>query len=38
MIIDRVTPDFAGGTSRFPQAPSTGPLSRTGGVAAGKRA
>jgi hypothetical protein len=28
----------AGGTSRFPQTPSTGPLSRTGGFAAGKRA
>jgi hypothetical protein len=28
----------AGGTSRFPQAPSTGPLTRTGGFAAGKRA
>ena len=27
-----------GGTSRFPQTPSTGPLSRTGGYAAGKRA
>jgi hypothetical protein len=25
----------AGGTSRFPQTPSTGPLSRTGGSAAG---
>src|SRR5829696_2373038 len=28
----------AGGTSRFPQTPSTGPLSRTGGCAAGRRA
>jgi hypothetical protein len=27
-----------GGTSRFPQTPSTGPLSRTGGFAAGKTA
>jgi phospholipase/carboxylesterase len=27
--------DVAGGTSRFPQTPSTGPLSRTGGFAAG---
>jgi hypothetical protein len=29
---------FAGGTSRFSQTPSTGPLTRTGGFAAGKRA
>ena len=28
----------SGGTSRFPRTPSTGPLSRTGGFAAGKRA
>jgi hypothetical protein len=28
----------AGGTSRFPQTSSTGPLTRTGGFAAGKRA
>ncbi len=27
-----------GGTSRFPRTPSTGPLPRTGGFAAGKRA
>ena len=27
-----------GGPSRFPQTPSTGPLSRTGGSVAGKRA
>jgi error-prone DNA polymerase len=27
----------AGGTSRFPQAPSTGPLTRTGGYAAGHK-
>jgi hypothetical protein len=27
-----------GGTSRFPHTPSTGPLTRTGGYAAGKRA
>jgi large subunit ribosomal protein L6 len=29
---------LAGGTSRFPQTPSTGPLTRTGGCTAGKRA
>jgi hypothetical protein len=29
---------LAGGTSRFHQTPSTGPLERTGGFAAGKRA
>ncbi len=29
-------PTFAGGTSRFPQTPSTGPrFARTGGCAAG---
>jgi hypothetical protein len=27
--------EVAGGTSRFPRAPSTGPLPRTGGCAAG---
>jgi hypothetical protein len=26
---------LAGGTSRFPRTPSTGPLTRTGGFAAG---
>jgi hypothetical protein len=36
MILTRAT--AAGGTSRFPRAPSTGPLARTGGFAAGKRA
>lgn len=32
-----VTPieQLTGGTSRFPQAPSTGPLTRTGGCTAG---
>jgi hypothetical protein len=29
---------ISGGTSRFPRTPSTGPLMRTGGFAAGKRA
>ncbi len=29
---------LSGGTSRFPRTPSTGPLTRTGGFAAGKRA
>jgi hypothetical protein len=38
MITVRYTPGFAGGTSRFPQTPSTGPLARTGGFTAGKRA
>jgi hypothetical protein len=33
-----VTAIQAGGTSRFPQTPSTGPLARTGGLAAGERA
>jgi hypothetical protein len=28
----------SGRTSRFPRTPSTGPLTRTGGCAAGKRA
>src|SRR5215204_2159777 len=30
---DEVEPDSAGGTSRFPQTPSTGPLTRPGGFA-----
>ena len=37
---DRRPNQFSGcrGTSRFPRTPSTGPLARTGGCAAGKRA
>jgi hypothetical protein len=36
MIVMALIP--SGGTSRFPRTPSTGPLTRTGGFAAGKRA
>jgi hypothetical protein len=36
MSVVVVTP--SGGTSRFPLSPSTGPVTRTGGFAAGKRA
>ncbi len=34
----RMAPTQGGGTSRFPHTSSTGPLARTGGCAAGKRA
>jgi hypothetical protein len=37
-MIVQLAPSHAGGTSRFPQTPFTGPLARTGGFAAGKRA
>jgi hypothetical protein len=36
VVHSEVTP--SGGTSRFPLSPSTGPLARTGGFTAGKRA
>jgi error-prone DNA polymerase len=37
-VCERAFQERYGGTSRFPRTPSTGPLSRTGGFAAGKRA
>jgi hypothetical protein len=38
MTVAHHTSVVAEGTSRFSLAPSTGPLSRTGGFTAGKRA
>ena len=38
MSLSQSTVNIVGGTSRFPRTPSTRPLSRTGGFAAGKRA
>jgi hypothetical protein len=38
MTLIQSTANIVGGTFRSPRTPSTGPLSRTGGFAAGKRA